>query len=256
MQLLKFAWKFLLDNGGIIMSTVSGLFAYFQNRFKGKLAKVLPIVGVFAGLIWSLLLANNSQQEQRDKLEQTLTRVDNYIQQQGKTVVQQVDVNTRAVLNDFITQIQGAKPSVVQQASLPQVEGLIKAGQLASISAKAIQPDRRQRLTIWVFPHVQQEVDYAVVKARLETIAAQVVPHDLKQKIAPTNSVWFGGGATLEEAKAVALTASGAGLEIRQICPAQLTVPNLLQLGGSTHAVNLPVLSPSQINLLAAPTCE
>jgi hypothetical protein len=256
MPALKTVWFWLLSNGGILMGGISGLFSVFSGDMKGRLWKVLPVVGVVLGMIWALASANFADQQQRQQMEGAIIRVDDYVQKQSVETVSQVDINMRTAFNELMQQYLGVLPKVAQSASPQQALEIVNAGTKASTLVRALPQERRDALTIWVFPHVQQEVDFKVVMARLQQLAAKVEVHPVKVE-SETNSVWWSDGSSLDEAKVAALTVVSAGLQIKQICPSSaVPMKNLIQIGGSVGAQRLPILSPSQIEMLASPVCQ
>ena len=246
----------LLSNGGILMGGISGLFSIFSGDRKGRLWRILPVIGIIVGLFWALASANYQDADERRKMEHVINEVDEYVTQLSKTTVSQVDTNTRTALAEYMQKYLGVLPAVANNASPARAADIVNAGLLVKESP----PDRRAALTIWLFPHVQEEVNFNVVTARLNQLAAKVDIHDVvvRKKVA-TNSVWWSKGSSLEEAKSVALTVTSAGLQVRQICPSsQVSLPNVIQVGGSLQAEqqDLPVLSASEIEALTLPKCE
>jgi hypothetical protein len=255
MPALKILWSWLLSNGGILMGGISGLFSVFIGDKKGRFWKVLTLLGVVVGLIWALASANFADQEQQRKINDAILRVDAYVQQRSQETVTAVDSNTRAALEEFMQKILGVLPQVAQAATPQQTLEIVNAGAKASVLTKNWPQERRAALTIWVFPHVQEEVNFEVVLARLQQLALHVEVHGAKVK-SDANSVWWGEGSNLDEAKAVALIAVSAGLQIKQICPStNVPLRNLIQLGGSVAAQHLPPLPPAQIETLTRPVC-
>lgn len=259
MNLLKSISEWLLSNGGILIAAISGIFSVFADHKSGRKWTILVVAGVLFGFFWSLASASYADKQQKQAMEDYNNRVTKFVEFQSNVTVKQtasqVDTNTRAALNDFLTRIFGVRPEVAASASLTQVAAITNAAAAARVSAVAITPDEKKLLTIRVFPHAQQQVDYDVVKLRLQQLAGNVVALPPQQQTAPTNSVWYSGGATLDEAKAVALTAVSAGLNIKQVCPGTRAAgAYLIQIGGSVRAEGKPVLTPEQIrNLIQAP---
>jgi hypothetical protein len=257
MQTLKTVSSWLLSNGGILMGGISGIFSVFSDGKQGRLWKVLPIVGVVAGMLWALASANFADRQQREQMEGAINRVDTYVQKQSLETVSQVDANTRAALQEFMQKDLGVLPNVAEGASPQRTLAIVDAGTKASVLIRAVPQQQRDALTIWVFTHVQKEVDFTVVRARLQQLAGKVEVHAPLHPETEANSVWWSDGATLSEAKAAALTAVSAGLEIKQICPSTtVQMKNLIQIGGSVGAQRLPILSPSQIESLTGTVCQ
>jgi len=257
MQTLKTVSSWLLSNGGILMGGISGIFSVFSDGKQGRLWKVLPIVGVVAGMLWALASANFADRQQREQMEGAINRVDTYVQKQSLETVSQVDANTRAALQEFMQKDLGVLPNVAEGASPQRTLAIVDAGTKASVLIRAVPQQQRDALTIWVFTHVQKEVDFTVVRARLQQLAGKVEVHAPLHPQTEANSVWWSDGATLSEAKAAALTAVSAGLEIKQICPSTtVQMKNLIQIGGSVGAQRLPILSPSQIESLTGTVCQ
>jgi hypothetical protein len=258
MQVAGVAWSWLMSNGGILTSGISGLFSIFSEHKTGRLWKVLPIIGVVAGMVWALASASFVDHQQQKKMGETINKVDDYIQKQSSQTNQHVDASKDEIVSLLHVGF-GIKLPVAESKSTEQLSALVTAGKSANAIVQSISPERRQALTIWVFPHLQQEVDFNVVKSRLQQLAATVLPHAPKQGQSQTNSVWWSDGVTLDEAKAAALIVTSAGLQIRQICPSEtVQMKNLIQIGGSLKAEkeNMPVLSPQQIQLLQSPVCQ
>ncbi len=254
MSALKIVWSWLLSNGGILMSGISGIFSVFIGDKKGRFWKVLTLLGVVLGLIWALASANFAGREQQQKMNDAIVRVDTYVQQRSRETVSAVDLNTHAALEEFIQKL-GVLPQIAQGATMQRMLDIVNAGTKASVLTRNWSQERRAALTIWVFPHVQQEVNFEVVEARLRQLALHVEVHGA-QVNSDANSVWWSEGSNLDEAKAIALTAVSAGLQIKQICRStKVPLKNLIQIGGSVAAQHLPPLLPSQIETLTGPVC-
>ena len=259
MKFFSVLGKWLLSNGGIMIAAISGIFSVFADHKSGRKWTIVVVAGVIGGMIWSLASAHYSDEQQKIAMEDTINRVDKYVETQSTATVSQVDTNTRAALNDLMHQYLGVRVDVAQRATPEQANAIVSAGSDANNLVQRIPPERRNALTIWVFPHAQEQVDYGVVKTRLQQLAAHVETPPNKQKAALTNSVWYGVGNTvsLDEAKAAALTAASAGLQIRQICHSTtVPLPNLIQIGGSVRAQSMPVLTTAQIQGLNKDICE
>lgn len=251
MGALKTLSSWLLSNGGPLMGGISGIFSVFSADKKGTLWRVLPILGVVIGMFWALASANFADRQQREQMEGTINRVDAYIKATSAETVSQMRTTFIEVMQRF-----GVLPDVAQNATPQQALDFVNAGTMASALIRALPPERRNALTIRVFPHAQKEVDYQVVKARLQQLARTVEERGPIVDI-PTNSVWWGDGSNLDEAKAAALTVVSAGLQIRQICESsKVPEKNLIQIGGSIPAQHLPILSPSQIDALPGHVCQ
>jgi hypothetical protein len=251
MPALKIVWSWLLSNGGILMSGISGIFSVFIDDKKSRFWKVLTLLVVVLGLIWALASANFADREQQQKMNDTIMRVDAYVQERSRETVSAVNLNTRAALEELF----GVLPQKAQGATPQQALEIVIAATKASLLTRNWSEERRAVLTIWVFPHVQQEVNFEVVEARLRQLALHVEVHGA-QVNSDANSVWWSEGSNLDEAKAVALTAVSAGLQIKQICRStKVPLKNLIQIGGSVAAQHLPPLSPSQIETLTGPVC-
>jgi hypothetical protein len=238
------AWHWLLANGGILTSLIAGLFGVFTAHKSGRWWTLMAVAGVFGGMAWALLSSNYADEQQKRQLAGVVQQVDSYVHDEGQEMVSQ------------IAQLVGAGSKVAAGATPQEALALGTAAIEANKLVANVTPERRNALTIWVFPHAQSEVNYTVVRSRLQQLAINVqTPPRTYEQSALTNSVWYGGGATLDEAKDAALIVTSAGLQIRQVCPATLTVKNLIQVGGSTKASGLPVLSPAAIQGMQSPVC-
>lgn len=244
-------WHWLLENGGILTSAIAGLFGVFTDHKTGRKWALLAVGGVFGGMVWALISSSYIDETERAQLADAVNRVDAYVQKQGNETVSQINANVNVEFAEYL----GVRPDLAQQATPQQALALGTAGVDANTLVAGIPADQRNTLTIWVFPHAQSQVNYAVVQARLGQLASHVQSSPLHEQAAVTNSVWYGGGATLAQAKAAALIVVSAGLQIRQICPGALNVPNLIQVGGSADAALQPVLSGATIAALSSPVC-
>jgi hypothetical protein len=252
MSALKQFWEWLLSNGGILVGGISGLFSAFSENRKARMWKVLPIVGIVIGMIWAFASANYADQQERQRMKDAIDRVDAYVQGQSAVTVSQVDTNTRTALNELLEKL-GVRKTVAQNASPQQALEIVNAGLLVHPPPKY----RRDALTIWVFPHVEQDVDLNVVMARLKQLAGKVEIHKPLHPETEANSIWWSDGSNLDEAKSVALTAASAGVQIKQICPStSVAVRNLIQLGGSVGAQRLPTMTPAEIEALSRKVCQ
>jgi len=238
------------------MSGISGIFSFFSEGKKGRVWKVLPIAGVVLGMFWALASASFQQREQDQKQEQKTAKaiqdIDDYVKGQTDRGVNETEVKMRLVMQQFF----GALPSVAQDASARQVSATFTAATSANTIIQSLPADRRAALTIRVYDHVTKDLDYNVVRSRLLQLADKVELMTPKEQQTPVNSIWYGEGVTLEEAKAAALIVTSAGTQIRQICPPRLVkIPNLIQIGGSTAAAHADALPISKIQALSQPVC-
>jgi hypothetical protein len=251
MEPLTVVGVWLLSYGGILMGGISGIFSKVSEHKEGKLWKTLPIAGVIFGMFWALGSAYFADGEQRKKTNDEIAQIDAFMKQQADATNSKIDNLSLELFQ------RGALPSTVHSATPQQQQEYVSSGALADKLAGSIPAERRQLLTIWLFPHIKEDVDFQVVKSHLQQIAGKVEEPPLKQNISPTNSVWFSGGAKFEEAKAAALTVASAGIQIRQICDkSRIQITDLIQVGGSVAAEKMPALSSSQIQSLQAPICS
>jgi hypothetical protein len=245
----------LLSNGGILTSAIAGLFGVFADNKTGRKWTLLAIGGVLGGMVWALVSSDYAARQQSNDMKAAIQKVDSYVESQE----QQTDSLMTAGFADVKTILEqqlGVRSTVAANATAQQALSLDAAGLEANNAIAAIPEDQRKALMIWVFQDAQQQVDFAVVRKRLAQLAGTIQPDPPRQQTAPTNSVWYGPGATLDEAKAAALIAVSAGLRIRQVCPATVVKQsNLLQLGGSKAAASLALLSPSAIQDMQKPVC-
>jgi hypothetical protein len=249
---VRIVWGWLMDNGGILMGFVSGIFAGFREGKTGRMWKILPTAGVVAGLVWALASASFADRKEQEKVDDAITRVDAYVNNRSEMNVNEISQNTLHMFQQYL----GALPSVAggtdPEKGLQNVQAAISANDIIG----GLPVENRDALTIRVFNHLQQEVNYQIVKGRLMQMAREVDLLPPVQNETPTNSVWWSDGATLEEAKAAALIVTSAGLQIRQICPAELMhIKGLIQIGGSKLIEHSSVLSTRQIEQLTAPLC-
>ncbi len=251
----------LLSYAGILMSAVAGLFGLLRDRlgsrFEGKVWQSLTMVGVFGGMLWALLAAQHDSKEHRQEMEATINRVDQWVQTQ-------VTEGTKSVLTDLDLlrkqmQDQGVLPSVAQTVSLDQASDILRAGRSAVARIGSLPAPERQALTIHYFDHFTKDVNFEKVKPLLDQLANHVESYK-PQVEAPTNSVWWGPGSSLDQAKTAALLVTGAGVPVVQICPSTKQHPgiaNLIQIGGSASAQrqHMKPLSTEEIQGLPGPVC-
>ncbi len=246
------AGGWLLSNGGILTGAIAGLFGVFADHKTGRKWTLIAIGGVLGGMVWALASSDYAARQESNAMKATLQEVDDYVKAQGQATVSQIKADFKTILEEEL----GVRSDVAANATPQQALALDAAGLEANSAVAAIPEAQRRALTIWVFPHAQQQVDFTVVKTRLLQLAANVQPNPPRQGKALTNSVWYGPGTTIDEAKAAALIAVSAGLQIRQVCPATVVrQSNLLQIGGSKAANDLPVLSWSAIRDMQKPVC-
>jgi hypothetical protein len=239
-----------------VATTAAGFFSLFTDHTKSPRRNIFLICGLLIGAVWSLIESDYEDKQLAQRTEAAIQRVDDYMTKQGSRVIHEVDQNTQAALNEVFTRVFGILPDKVKGFSPTDAKAVVDAAAGAGTLIREIPPERRQALTIWVFPHFPEEVGYPVVESRLHQLAGTVAVRGPKQQLAETNSVWWYAPATIEDAKAAALLVTGAGLHIRQICPSQLVkVPNLIQIGGSVRAQSLPILASEQIQQMKTPVC-
>ncbi len=256
MSYLEVIWRWILSNGGVVATTVAGFFSLFTDHTKSRWRNLLLVFGLLTGAVWSLIESDYEDKQVALRTEAAIQRVDDYMAKQGSRVIHEVDENTQAALNEVFTRVFGILPDKVKAFSPAEAKAVVDASAGAGTLIREISPERRQALTIWVFPHFPQEVGYPVVESRLHQLAGTVLVRGPKQQQAETNSVWWNAPATIEDAKAAALLVTGAGLHIRQICPSQtVKIPSLIQIGGSVRAQGLPVLAGDQLQQMKSPVC-
>lgn len=240
---------FLLSNAGIMIGAVSGGFALFRENWKSRFWRALPAVGLVGGMLWALAGAQYDANQHRTEMEGTLKTVQSYVDGQTTAINSHIDAVVRQL------EAQGVKPSVAQTASIDQIQNILTAQNTAQSMVNAPQPNRNS-LKIWVFNHFTNDVNFSVVKPRLEQLAADVEVRGPITDV-PTNSVWWGPGATLNDARTAALIATSAGVQIRQVCSAQhVQQSGLIQIGGAAAAQRLPVLTSAELEALSQPVCD
>jgi hypothetical protein len=268
MKWLQELGDMLLGYAGILMAAIAGVFELirdrFGSRFTGKAWQSLSMVGVFGGMLWALLATQHDAKEHRQEMESTITSVNDWVSKQvtegTTTVVKHTDV-IEAKLDVLINGLhdQGVLPSIAQTVSLDQAGNILKAGQAARSRIGSEPASNRQGLTIHYFDHFTKDVNFEKVKPLLNQLAAQVEPYTPLVE-APTNSVWWGPGSGIEQAKTVALVVTGAGVPVVQICPSKKPHPNianLIQIGGSARAQRegMKPMTAEEIQGLTAPRC-
>src|ERR1700674_148744 len=129
MSALRQLWEWLLSNGGILMGGISGLFSAFSENKKRKAWKVLPIIGIVIGMIWAFASANYANEQEHQRMKDTIDRVDAYVKGQSVVTVTQVDANTRSALNDLMEKL-GVLKKVAQKATPQQALEIVNAGLL------------------------------------------------------------------------------------------------------------------------------
>jgi hypothetical protein len=246
-------WHWILGNGGILTGVISGLFGVCTAHKTGRIWTLLAVGGVLGGMAWALLSSNYTDEQQKKQLTDEVNEIDAFVRGQSNEAVGQITANLKVEFAEYL----GVRADLAQQTSPQMALALGAAGVEANELVAAVPADRRSLLTIRVFPHAQSQVNFTVVRARLGEMAANVQSDQTIEKSALTNSVWYSGGAQLSEAKAAALIATSAGLNIRQICTAKkvVNVPNLIQIGGSGPAEKLQVLTPISIQNMQQPVC-
>jgi hypothetical protein len=243
----------LLENGGILTAAIAGAFGVFADHKTGKKWALLSLAGVLGGMIWGLASSGYESRKQDQQMAQSIQDIDTYVHNTGNQVTDSISANEQQLFQSYL----GLPQDKAQQLTVTQANTLLASAVLADKSGKAMTPAQKQNLEIWVYPHAQGLVDFNVVQDRLQQIANTVKLQldKVHEQNAPANSVWYSGNATLDQAKAVALVVTSAGLDIRQVCPATITTADRVQVGGSVKAQSLPVLTPSQIQNLSAPVC-
>jgi hypothetical protein len=251
----------LLGYAGILMSSLAGVFGLLRDRFgskfQGKVWQSLTMVGVFGGMLWALMAAQHDAREHRDEMESTLKKVNEFVTTQvaegTHTVMVRLDSLEKRMLD------QGVRPAVAKSVSLEQASDILKAGTAAQAQINSQPASSRKSLTIHYYDHFTKDVDFEKVKPLLDRLADQVEAFTPKVE-APTNSVWWGPGSSLDQAKIVALLVTGAGVQVMQICRStkpHAGVDNLIQIGGSGMALrqHMKPLTTAEIQALTAPVC-
>ena len=255
MEALKPIGDWLLSNGGILTACIAGIFSWYSDGKKNKVWHYLVIAGVIVGAIWAFLSANYADVKQRAESDRVMQQVENYMAQQASDIKS----DNRAALNEALQKLLGLNLERAKSLTPEQATAIVDGGSSARNLIQKLPSNSNQSLSIHLFPHLQQEVDFGVVTARLKTMAANVEEYGPRESASPTNSVWYGPGVSLEQAKAAALTVASAGVQIRQICDKpEIKTSNLIQIGGSVRAVNqdMPILQLSEIQTLNSPKCE
>lgn len=236
--------EWLLKYGGILTGAIAALFGLYSAHKTGRRWTYITVVGILGGMMWAILSSNRADKEETDQMNNSIQQIDEYVRGQSNG------------LYGKIAELLGVSSDRVASVTPQQVAALGTAGVDANKLLASVTQERHDVLTIWVFPHAQSQVNFAVVRQSLGRLASTVSSPPNQEQVALTNSVWYGGGATLDEAKAAALIVTSAGLQIRQICPAtKLKVKNLIQVGGSKIAQSLPILAADAIQSTQLPIC-
>jgi hypothetical protein len=253
-RILQTLWQWIVPNEGILVSAVSAIFGLYSDGWKDRRWKWLAIAGIVLGMFLAFAKSRNDNQDALKRMGDVIDRVDKNVQTRLQPLAESIAQVKQAVID------RGPSISTVRNLTLDQAGTILKAGHLADDLVKMQPAQNKSGLTIWYYPHFEKDVNFDVVKPRLEQLAQTVVQSPPHQYNSPTNSVWWGPGSSLEEAKAAALIAASAGVPIRQICAAdrriKRSVTNLIQIGGAPAAEKMPILTPEQIQNLTGPRCD
>lgn len=132
--------------------------------------------------------------------------------------------------------------SIVNQS----LQANIELSQISSSKAR----ETRSKITIQYFP---KDVDERKVDDALHNLGFRL---DKKQPLVvdvPTNSIWFGEKAELEDVKLVAYTLTRAGVQLRAIESFKVPMGKkafLVQVGASRFVLNEPVFTVEKIRAL------
>jgi hypothetical protein len=229
----------LLSYQGILVSAVSAVFGLYSERLKDRRWKWLAVAGIVAGMFLALASAKQDADQHQQNMANVIDKVNAFDELQTQKIIDDLSL-LRSQLPGF-----GVLPSVAQTASPDQVGEILKAGNALGTFANLETPAAQQALTIRVFNHFTKDVNFKLVEPRLQQLSDHVTV--LAPLIeTPTNSVWWGPGSSLEVAKAAALIAMSAGVQIKQICPSEKPHPDvsdLIQIGGAAEAQSMPVLT-------------
>ena len=255
MSILHSSWQWVVSNEGILVSAVSAVFGLYSDGWKDRRWKWLAIAGIVLGMFLAFAKSWSDDQDALNRMQVVINRVDANVQMRLQPVITLLGQVQQQMLH------YGARPDTVQNVTLDQASSILTAGKLADDLVQKQSDQNKSGLTIWYYPHFAKDVNFDVVKPRLEQLAQNVLASPPHQNNSPTNSVWWGPGSSLEEAKAAALIATSAGVPIRQVCTAdpkikRSGIANLIQIGGATAAEKMPVLTPEQIKNLSGPKCD
>jgi len=254
-NILVHSWQWVVSNEGILVSAVAAIFGLYSDGWKDRRWKWIAIAGIVFGVFLAFAKDKSDNRETLNNMQIVINRVDQNVEMRLQPLAASLAQVQQQLIN------LGTLSTTVQNVTLDQASSILTAGNLANDLVQKQPAQAKSELTIWYYPHFKLDVNFDVVKPRLQQLAQNVVEHTPQQEDSPTNSVWWGPGSSLAEAKAAALIALSAGVPIRQVCPADPNIKrpgitNLIQIGGATAAEKMPVLTPEQIQNLTSSTCD
>jgi len=155
-------------------------------------------------------------------------------------------------LASLIAQQNGARAPKEIAANPTALNRSVEAAELKQEVADKLPAGSNQTLRIEYFPRFTSDVNPQVVIAALHQFGASVTEkigtNPAVQNL-PTNCVWAGDGA-YEEARAVALALTAAGVKVRDLRQLEESTGShlrLIEIGSSARVEKMTVLSPTDI---------
>jgi hypothetical protein len=235
-----------------ILSMLSGFTGLFVD-FKNGTSQWRWLVPAFIVLTTGGSIIASMQSDQAQALDNAV-KVQKY-KDDLAAAQQGVNNHTDDRIDDLkrtILGLSGAKQDVVSTASNSVLNESVHASQLKQQVLASLPREGAGSLQITYFPHFEGDVNIASMVAALKQVSPNVAqaPAVANMSEQKTNCIWVGQNVSPDEAQAVALTLTGAGIavkDIRRLKNGDGSRSRLIQIGSSVDASRMPTLTADQI---------
>ncbi len=232
-----------------ILSMISGIAALFidpKDR-RSKWAKPLMLILLAISATATILFGYQKEKESHSKDLKYQQDIHDLKEQNNK--LQQDIVDTPRKTVELLR--YGYTSSSASKATSEQISQSRAANVKLNSEVKVLSTQRkidRQTTTVQYFP---KDIDSVILRSTLESLGFNLEIRKPRILDIPTNAIWFGSKAKIEDVKLVAYTLIRAGVQLKSIKlfreETSESRNSLIQVGADRNSVDLPVLTVEEI---------
>lgn len=233
-----------------LLTMLSGTISLYIDPKNPKIKWVKPLmlsIVILSGILTIVSSYNNNKSAKTEKLE--LQNRINELKEQNKQLMEKIikipDETAARIskLQEFGFSYERAREATPQEI----IQSKNANQELMSSQVNNQDIERRKTITIEYFP---KDVDKNILISALKALGFQFKLGTPKNSD-PTNAIWFGSNASLEDVKLVAYTLIRAGVQIRTIKPfrqpSEEPWASKIQVGSDPDYKNTPPLTVEKI---------